>query len=56
MKKFAIKVNGDVTLSKLVEAESLDKAVDQARVHLKSHNYSYTVFEIPSYIQKMSFA
>ncbi len=56
MKKFAIKVNGDVTLSKLVEAESLPKAVELAKQHLKDYNYSYSVFEVPSYIQKMSFA
>ena len=56
MNKYAIKVDGKVTLSKPVEAESLPKAVELAKEHLKNYNYSYTVFEVPSYIQKMSFA
>lgn len=54
--KFVIKVNGDVQLSKLIEAASLDKAVQQAKIILKDYNYTYTVFEVPSYITKMNFA
>ena len=53
MNKYIIKVNGDVTLSKLVTAESLDKALEQAKDHLKDSTYSYSVFEVPSYIQNM---
>ena len=48
-------VNNEIgTDTVLVEATS--GAVELAKEHLKEHNYSYTVFEVPSYLQKMSFA
>jgi hypothetical protein len=55
MNKYIIKVNGDVKRSKMVNAESLDKALEQAKIYLQGTNYTCSVFEIPSDIQSLNF-
>jgi hypothetical protein len=46
MHKYLIKVSKDVTLSRFIYAISLDKAIDMAKLMMKQHECSYTIFEI----------